>query len=371
LRVVPYRTGRNINVDPSRLVVVPRHYTTLEVTRKGNKLNIDLPLPNKQKCTFPLYPEETVNDFIIDIRDEDRENSNIHIKDTNGITISNSTLIRDLIKSPFVIDIEKEGEFPVFPQLGAVGQVVGNVEISDLIDKTIFKAVRERLFSDHNRHHTTYDDYIKLCDSYGISATQADEYLDALNTSGLVYHFKDNQYLRDYVFLKPTDISASLSTTLKLKYTTKSVANLRAELASLQAKFAPLHLRKQTLDTKAKHRSKLFLRGGLLYLAVQSSILAHMVWIDYSWGTMEPVTYFVFLSTLIGGLYFYLLERDEFTYVALERRQFMIALKRLYLAKSEPFNWKEWNEMRLKIVGLKEAVGEEVERDLKGTGLEL
>uniref|UniRef100_A0A6B2LFS3 Calcium uniporter protein n=1 Tax=Arcella intermedia TaxID=1963864 RepID=A0A6B2LFS3_9EUKA len=240
-----------------------------------------------------------------------------------------------------------------------------------MIEKTIFKAVRERLFSDHNRHHTTYDDYVKLCGSYGISVGLAEEYLEALNGAGFVYHFKDNQYLRDYIFLKPAEISSSLSKTLNLKYTTKSVAELRAELSALQAKFAPLHLRKQNLDAKAMQRSKLFLRGGLLYLVVQSTILARMVWIDYSWGIMEPVTYFVFLSTLIGGLYFYLLERDEFTYVALERRQFMIALKRLYLSKGEPFNWKQWNEMRLKIVGLKEAVGEEVEQDLKKTGLEL
>jgi len=76
------------------------------------------------------------------------------------------------------------------------------------------------------------------------------------------------------------------------------------------------------------------MRGGLLYLVAQSGFLGHMVWVDYSWGVMEPVTYFVFLTTLIGGLFFFIISREDFTYVAMEQRQFNKALRKLYLDKT-------------------------------------
>jgi len=134
---------------------------------------------------------------------------------------------------------------------------------------------------------------------------------------------------------------------------------MKSQLEKITAIFTPLNNRKKELDSIAIHRAKLFMHAGLIYLLVQSGILAHMVWIDFNWGIMEPVTYFVFLSTVILGFFFFSLSDQEYTYNALEQRQINKVLRKLYTNKAKPFNWKKWNELNQKIKSLKSAIGEQ------------
>jgi len=253
-----------------------------------------------------LYPHETVSDLIIDIREEDRENSNVEVKDVDGITIAHSTLISDLMKTPFVISIDKKEDYSVevTPQAPA-DKIVGTPEIEDLIKKALFLKVKSRLFEDPHRHHTTYPDYIKLCAEYGLTEAQAVEYLRALHISGFIYNFHDNPHLKEYIFLKPEAVTQTVTSMLGVTFATRAIPELKSELEKILPQYLPLHSRKIALDQTAKNNARWFMRGGLLYLVAQSGFLGHMVWIDYSWGVMEPVTYFVFLTTLIGGLFFF------------------------------------------------------------------
>jgi len=42
----------------------------------------------------------------------------------------------------------------------------------------------------------------------------------------------------------------------------------------------------------------------------------------------------------------------------MEQRQINKALRKLYLDKSHPFNWKKWNELHIRVTELKKALGE-------------
>jgi len=326
----------------------------LQVLRRNGFLNFILPLPNREKCSFPLYPHETVRDLIIDIREEDRETSNIEIKDAKEVNIAHSTLISDLVKSPFIISInDKEYSVVVGDNKDTTMNVVGTPEIDDLIGKSIFQTVLSRMKKDPHLHHITYGDYLKLCESYGLKIDQANEYIRALHISGVVFHFHRNVHLKDYIFLKPETVTSALTKTFGIKFRTHTIPEILAEFDKILPQYLPLNNRKNELDKIAKNKAQWFMRGGLLYLFVQSSILAHMVWVDYSWGVMEPVTYFVFLTTLIGGLCFFIISNEDFTYNALEQRQINKALKKLYTNKNMPFNWKKWNELHVRVTELK------------------
>jgi hypothetical protein len=80
-----------------------------------------------------------------------------------------------------------------------------------------------------------------------------------------------------------------------------------------------------------------------------------MVWIDFNWDIMEPVTYFVFLSTVIVGYTFFVKFSQEFTYDALKDRQRKKALRRLYLRND--FNWRRWNDLDLQVQDLVHKLG--------------
>lgn len=47
--------------------------------------------------------------------------------------------------------------------------------------------------------------------------------------------------------------------------------------------------------------------GGLAYMSVQFGILARLTWWEYSWDIMEPVTYFITYSGIIGMYCYFLL----------------------------------------------------------------
>jgi len=332
-----------------------------ELVHRSGVLNFILPLPNKEKCVFPLYPHETVNDLIIDIREEDRESSFVELVDANGVRISHSTLVSDLIKTPFVISINENENYSVSASKTTehvVENALGTPEIQDLIIKAFFQKVKKRMLEDEHRHHITYNEYLKICNAYGLTPNQASEYIRALHLVGDVLHFSNNEDLSHYIFLKPENITSALTGSLGLKLHTRAVPQLQQQLSLLLPSYLPLNSRKKELDLIAKNKTKWFMHGVLTYLLVQSGILAHMVWVDFSWGIMEPVTYFVFLTTLMGGYVFFILAREDYTYDGLKQRQVNKALKKLYLDKRNPFNWKKWNELHQQVQSLKGMLGE-------------
>lgn len=80
-----------------------------------------------------------------------------------------------------------------------------------------------------------------------------------------------------------------------------------------------------------------------------------MVWIDFNWDIMEPVTYFVTLGGTIIGYMFFVLFKVEYTYMALKERQVNKNLRKLYL-KNE-FPWTRWNELDQRIHALVHDLG--------------
>jgi len=72
-----------------------------------------------------------------------------------------------------------------------------------------------------------------------------------------------------------------------------------------------------------------------------------MVWIDFNWDIMEPISYFVGLATMMVGVLFFSLYRTEYTYFALMERQRLKALRKLYINKE--FNWERWNALDQKV----------------------
>jgi len=113
--------------------------------------------------------------------------------------------------------------------------------------------------------------------------------------------------------------------------------------------------KKLSLDHRALRRAKWWMRGALVYLVTQFSVLARMVWIDFNWDIMEPITYFVGVFTLLGGFSFFVLYGQDYTYPALEKRQQLLALRRLYIA--EEFNWQRWNQLHNRVKLLTNLLG--------------
>eukprot|EP01125_Pyxidicula_operculata_P019648 TRINITY_DN712_c0_g6_i1.p1 TRINITY_DN712_c0_g6~~TRINITY_DN712_c0_g6_i1.p1 ORF type:complete len:389 (+),score=69.53 TRINITY_DN712_c0_g6_i1:370-1536(+) len=329
-----------------------------EITyNRGSLSSLLLPLPvDNKKCSFPLYLKETVENLVDHIRNEDRPYSNIFISHEDGSRVPHSTPIHQLIKSPFVVNIDGE-QFSVPKTQGDLiaTQPLGVPEINDLTLRVYYEKIRERLKAE-TRYLLPTQEYLGWCQSFGISENRANVLLNALHHSGIVYHFSKDVELSKVVFLKPSVITQTLEKNLGIRYSTKGVPIFLKEIEeSILPHYIPLNNKKIELDMMARRSAKRSMIAGFAYLLVQFGILARMVWIDFNWDIMEPVTYFVGLTTLMMGYVFFVLYNEEYSYNALENHQRKKALRKLYI--KEEFNWKLWNSLDQQLNDLVQLIG--------------
>jgi len=162
---------------------------------------------------------------------------------------------------------------------------------------------------------------------------------------------KKNFILQDDIFIKPKIHSSYLSNVLGQKLFGMYDVKIYNRYTELSKEYSSLNKLKERYEKIAQRRSYYVFGASLVYLIFQFSILARMVWIDYSWGVMEPVSYFVGLGTMIIGLTFFAALNQEYTYnnfFDTVRKKF---LRRIYIKNK--FNWKKWNKLHQEITTLK------------------
>jgi len=277
--------------------------------------------------------------------------------DANDLRIAHSTRLEDLIKAPFVVSVDtrRYGVEPKARTASSLPTTIGTVEIQDLTMKAYYRKIVERL-RDANHHHMPYAEYLVWCSEFGLTEHQARELSRALHLTGEILHFHENDRLKDFIFLEPTNITEEVADQLDLKYVKKNTAQLRADLDKILPKFLAINQIKKDLDAKSEIVASRHMWYGGMYLVAQFGILARMVWIDFNWDIMEPISYFVGLSTMLVGVLFFVLYRTEYTYHALRDRQRLKALRKIYVTKE--FNWQKWNNLNGQVNYYRDQLGE-------------
>jgi len=256
-------------------------------------------------------------------------------------------LLQELLHQHFVISIDEQN-YSVEPLLmtNVSENILSVKDVHDVLMHAYHLKIRS-LLAREKRHYVLYSEYVKWCHSFGMTDDDATTLSKALHKAGIVLHFHENEDLKGVIFLKPDIITDSLAQYLNLKFQTRDAPQLRTELHKLLPQYLPLNEVKLRLDQKADRRAKWWMWATLGYLTIQFGILARMVWIDFNWDIMEPITYFVGIFTLMGGYIFFVLYEEDYTYKALENRQRNLALKKLYI--SEGFNWQKWNRLHQEV----------------------
>lgn len=215
-------------------------------------------------------------------------------------------------------------------------------DIDSLVQRAYASKIRNQLESDP-RVRMPLQEFYTWCTEYNLNEKQSQTLLRSLKHCGVVVHFSENEDLNKYIFLKPEVIFNALSESLNMNLLRKTDMEKMAELLELEEKLKTLDAEKQTYEIEAEKYARIMLWGGLVYLVSQFLILARMVWIDFNWDIMEPITFFVTYTTIMGGYLFFLFNTDDYTYPKLSDVMKNRRLRTLYIRNR--FNWKEWNEM--------------------------
>jgi hypothetical protein len=81
------------------------------------------------------------------------------------------------------------------------------------------------------------------------------------------------------------------------------------KLELVKNELVPLEKVREELELKAKKHTNRMIWLGLGMMCVQMGIMARLTWFDYSWDIVEPISYFVSYSAVIGVYAYFVLTR--------------------------------------------------------------
>jgi hypothetical protein len=323
------------------------------IRRDGGNLQLIVPLTTKQRCSFPLRNNQNIRQLIQDIRVEDPTRESVMFTDLNGNRLSHSTTIQHLLKHPFVLKLDTE-TFQVAPPQEEYKQAIGNLEVEELTNKVYFQKIKERILS-QKRHFILYSEFVSWCDEYGISEQRAREFCSALHTVGDILYFPHNDFLKDYILLSSKEVMNTVVNALDIKLVKRDTQKLKTQLNAILEDYTKLNDQKLALDHQAASGAKWTMRTLFAYICVQFGVMAHMVWVDFNWDIMEPISYFVGLGTTCGAYWYFILFKQDYTYDVLEEREKLKKLRKLYI-KNE-FDYHRWFALNGEVTRLAHEIG--------------
>eukprot|EP01130_Rhizamoeba_saxonica_P011106 TRINITY_DN459_c0_g1_i2.p1 TRINITY_DN459_c0_g1~~TRINITY_DN459_c0_g1_i2.p1 ORF type:complete len:229 (+),score=37.54 TRINITY_DN459_c0_g1_i2:498-1184(+) len=223
----------------------------------------------------------------------------------------------------------------------------------NLLERVYFSKIRKMIEQD-TRHHMTFSEFEKWCKDFNLNDEQISSFIKSLHNVGICYHFHNHPELKSVIFLKPEIIAEKLTNSLGVQSIKKSDMAQKALLDSILPKYEELTLKKNELDNAADRRASFWMKSILGFLVVEFAILGRMVWWEFNWDIVEPISYFVTLATVMGGYTFFVFTNKEYEYEELRNKIKNRALRKKYLA--EGFNWKEWNELHTQVTDLKRSL---------------
>lgn len=326
-----------------------------------------VPLPGVGMTSFVLRPKETLGQLMSEMRGEDDSIKTLVFLYEDDKRVAHTTTIEDLTKSVLKLEVNGSRFEVKVPDVSAVrttGLEDGVLTVEDLnalVQRGYFYKIRARCESDE-RKSISVEEFYRWANEYGVDQAAATTLLRALHTCAVVQHFESNASLSNVIFLKPDELLFNTANALGLKLLSKGDGTNLAALERVTSEISQLDAEKKGYELLArKHASKL-MYALFAYLLLQFGVLADMVWIDFNWDIMEPITYFVTLTTVIGGFSFFIKSKADYTYPALEERFANAKLRKLFIANR--FNYKAWDSLNQQRVQLLEKLGSNAPQQL-------
>ena len=130
---------------------------------------------------------------------------------------------------------------------------------------------------------------------------------------------------------------------------------LEQERQAILTQYEPMATEFLTLVQKAEMTaSNKFKWGGLFLLSTQLGFFARLIWVDYSWDVMEPITWCVTYSMMVATFAYYIIHSQEFMLPLAEKRAVQMKLWKLIRAReaSGQFDLRSFRKLRRKLLSI-------------------
>jgi hypothetical protein len=119
---------------------------------------------------------------------------------------------------------------------------------------------------------------------------------------------------------------------------------LRGQLEQLRSELAPLEKKYLEVAQRSDRHREIATWGGMSWMSIQFGFLAYLVWWEYDWDIMEPVTYFVGYGTSILIFTYFVLTRQDYNYPEARDRQYLNFFNKM--ATRNKFDVEKYNHLK-------------------------
>lgn len=317
------------------------------------RLQLQLPLPGLAGLS-PVQINDgsaTVQHLIDTIKKADASLKAVEITTKNGTKIARTMHLRELTSMDFMlrlnhVNISIENE--------------GSKDDSQLRSEGIaFASVKAAIEKD-SRPFIPLSEFYRICLNAGAEEAVANKWLRELQRRDLAVHFEHskNPELKNAVILRPNGSESQLmlqnaldSELYNVKHARKRQEDKLLELQSDLAKALQIDAETHKVARKIPNTGKWIALTGITSFY---GSLMYLVWDVYSWDIMEPITYFIGFTAVLGNSFYHSITKKDATYTNIWQKHF---LKRLAIANQERrFNPSKIDDLKKKI--------EEVKRDV-------
>ncbi|RLN86288.1 hypothetical protein BBJ28_00001840 [Nothophytophthora sp. Chile5] len=323
-------------------------------SKAHGKLDVLLPLPGVAGLTRLAIEDAgaSVQDVLTAIQHADPSLKAVEIATPNGTKLARTVRVSELTSMPFCL------------RLNHVNILVENdaATMDDLRSReesVAFATVKAEVEKDP-RLILPLNEFYRMCHNAGAEEAVATKWLRELQRRNLVVHFdrSKNPQLENAIILRPYSLESVLtlqnaldSELYNLKHDRKVKERQLEELGRALKKLQTIDNEVHLVARRMPNAQKWVALSGLTTFY---GALMYCVWDVYSWDVMEPITYFIGFSAVLGNSFYYTITKKV--------RCDMLDLTKRYAARVEMVS-KERKHDPAKIEELKARIAD-IENDI-------
>ncbi|CAI5713166.1 hypothetical protein KXD40_009058 [Peronospora effusa] len=313
-------------------------------------LDILLPLPGVKGLTRLGLQDSTasVKDLIQVLRQADASLKTVEVATLDSIKFARTVRLGELTSMDFCL------------RLNHVNVLVESdaAMINDRrerVENVAFATVKAEIEKDP-RLTMPLQEFYRMCHNAGAEEAVATKWLRELQRRNVMVHFDQskNVQLENVVILRPYSLESVLTLQNALDSELYNIKHDRrvkeSQLAALKSSMKKLQQVAHDVHVAAHCMPNVQKWMGLSGLTGLYSVLLYYVWNVYSWDVMEPITYFIGFTAVLGNSFYSSITKKDPTYSNIWQKRYAKRVE--VLSKKRKYNPTELVELKARIVDL-------------------
>ncbi|KAG6599627.1 V-type ATPase, G subunit [Phytophthora cinnamomi] len=311
------------------------------------QLDVLLPLPGVRGLTRLGLQDAgaSVRDVIAAVRGADASLKTVEVATPDGAKLARTVRLGELTSMPFCLRLDHV-------HVLVEGAAAARDDRRARDESVAFATVRAEIEKDP-RLILPLKEFYRMCHNAGAEEAVAAKWLRELQRRNLIVHFdrSRNPQLENAVILRPYSLESVLTLQNSLdselynikhdrRVKERQLTELNGALKKLQQVEAEVHVAARRMPNAQKWL-------GLTGLTGFYGALMYCVWDVYSWDVMEPITYFIGFTAVLGNSFYSTITKKDPTYSNIWQKRYWARVKEL--SKQRKFNASELEELKARI----------------------